>query len=48
MSLVKFNFYEPSCQISFNFMKFHKTEFPMHLELVVMYEKNIHAQTAKK
>ena len=29
-------------------MKFHKTEFPMHLELAVMHEKNIHAQTAKK
>ena len=42
MSLVKFNFHEPSCW-SCKLMKFHKTEFPMHLEIVVMY-----AQTAKK
>ena len=42
MSLVKFNFPEPSCW-SCKLMKFHKTEFPMHLEVVVMY-----AQTAKK
>ena len=29
MSLVKFNFYEPSCW-SCKLMKFLKTEFPMH------------------
>ena len=37
VSLVKFSFYEPSCS-SCKLMKFHKTEFPMHLELVVWKE----------